>query len=96
MTYGYARCSTDETRQDIDRQRRELRKLGVEADTEIYWEYESGTKTERPELQKLLAVLQTGDTIVTTEVSRLTRIINVLAGAINVYWALLFYRCEKN
>lgn len=88
MTYGYARCSTDETRQDIDRQRRELRKLGVEADTEIYWEYESGTKTERPELQKLLAVLQTGDTIVTTEVSRLTRIINVLAGAINVYWAL--------
>lgn len=90
MTYGYARCSTDETRQDIDRQRRELRKLGVEADTEIYWEYESGTKTERPELQKLLAVLQTGDTIVTTEVSRLTRIINVLAGAINVYWALPF------
>ena len=87
MTYGYARCSTDETRQDIDRQRRELRKLGVEADTEIYWEYESGTKTERPELQKLLAVLQTGDTIVTTEVRRLTRIINVLAGAINVYWA---------
>ena len=73
MTYGYARCSTDETRQDIDRQRRELRKLGVEADTEIFWEYESGTKTERPELQKLLAVLQTGDTIVTTEVSRLTR-----------------------
>ncbi len=90
MTYGYARCSTDETRQDIDHQRRELRKLGVEADTEIYWEYESGTKTERPELQKLLAVLQTGDTIVTTEVSRLTRIINVLAGAINVYWALPF------
>ncbi len=90
MTYGYARCSTDETRQDIDRQRRELRKLGVEADTEIYWEYESGTKTERPELQKLLAVLQTGDTIVTTKVSRLTRIINVLAGAINVYWALPF------
>ena len=90
MTYGYARCSTDETRQDIDRQRRELRKLGVEADTEIYWEHESGTKTERPELQKLLAVLQTGDTIVTTEVSRLTRIINVLAGAINVYWALPF------
>ncbi len=90
MTYGYARCSTDETRQDIDRQRRELRKLGVEADTEIYWEYESGTKTERPELQKLLAVLQTDDTIVTTEVSRLTRIINVLAGAINVYWALPF------
>ena len=27
--YGYARCSTDITRQDIDRQKRELRRLGV-------------------------------------------------------------------
>lgn len=73
MTYGYARCSTDETRQDIDRQRRELRKLGVEADTEIFWEYESGTKADRPELLKLFGLLQSGDTLVATEVSRLTR-----------------------
>ena len=29
MLYGYARCSTDETRQNIDRQTRELRKIGV-------------------------------------------------------------------
>ena len=72
-TFGYARCSTNETKQDINRQKRELKKLGVKDDKYIYWEYESGTKTDRAEFQKLLDVLSQGDTIVTTEVSRLTR-----------------------
>ena len=72
-TLGYARCSTNETKQDINRQKRELKKLGVKDDKYIYWEYESGTKTDRAEFQKLLDVLAQGDTIVTTEVSRLTR-----------------------
>ena len=71
--YGYARCSTDITRQDIDRQKRELRRLGVADNSHIYWEYESGTKDDRAELQKLLNVVQPGDTIACTEVSRLTR-----------------------
>ena len=73
MVYGYARCSTNEERQDIDRQKRELYSLGVTEDKYIYWEYESGTKTDRAELQKLLDNVKGGDTIVTTEVSRLTR-----------------------
>ena len=73
VIYGYARCSTDESRQDIDRQKRELFAMGVKEDKHIYWEYESGIKTDRPELNKLLDVIKTGDTIVTTEVSRLTR-----------------------
>ncbi len=72
MIYGYARCSTSEDRQDIDRQKRELYSLGVKKDKQIFWEYESGTKDDRAELQKLLDVVQCGDTIVTTEVSRLT------------------------
>ena len=42
MIYGYARCSTNEERQDIDRQKRELYALGVIDDKYIYWEYESG------------------------------------------------------
>lgn len=71
--YGYARCSTNESRQDIDRQKRDLHSLGVSEDKHIYWEYESGTKTDRAELQKLLDVIQAGDSIATTEVSRLTR-----------------------
>lgn len=71
--YGYARCSTDITRQDIDRQKRELRRLGVADDSHIYWEYESGTKDDRAELRKLLELVRPGDTIACTEVSRLTR-----------------------
>ena len=73
MVYGYARCSTNEERQDIDRQKRELYSLGVTEDKYIYWEYESGTKDDRAEFSKLLDVVHEGDTIVTTEVSRLTR-----------------------
>jgi DNA invertase Pin-like site-specific DNA recombinase len=70
--YGYARCSTNESRQDIDRQKRELKKLGVK-EADIYFEYESGTKTDRVEFNRLLAVVKPGDTIAATEVSRLTR-----------------------
>lgn len=73
LVYGYARCSTNEERQDIDRQKRELFSLGVTEDKYIYWEYGSGTKEDRAELQKLLDVIVEGDTIATTEVSRLTR-----------------------
>ena len=29
MVYGYARCSTNEKLQDIDRQKRELKELGA-------------------------------------------------------------------
>lgn len=73
MIYGYARCSTNEERQDIDRQKRELFALGVNNDKYIYWEYESGMKDDRVELQKLFDIVSEGDTIATTEVSRLTR-----------------------
>lgn len=73
MIYGYARCSTNEERQDIDRQKRELFALGVAEDKYIYWEYESGMKDDRAEFQKLMDAANAGDTIVTTEVSRLTR-----------------------
>ena len=72
MIYGYARCSTNEDLQDINRQIRELKQQGA-TDTTIYKEYESGTKVNRAELQKLLNEIQTGDTIVATEVSRITR-----------------------
>ena len=72
MIYGYARCSTNEKLQDINRQVRELKQRGA-TETTIYLEYESGTKEDRAELNKLLNVLQPQDTIVATEVSRITR-----------------------
>ncbi len=73
ITYGYARCSTDESRQDINRQKRDLFSMGIQEDKHIYWEYESGSKEERAELKKLLDLIREGDTIAVTEVSRLTR-----------------------
>ena len=72
MEYGYCRCSTNESRQDIDRQKRELKNLGI-TEKNIYFEYESGAKMDRVELNRLLDIVKEGDTIATTEVSRLTR-----------------------
>lgn len=72
MFYGYSRCSTNENKQDITRQIRELEEQGVKRDN-IYFEYASGIKEDRTELKKLLAVVKEGDTIVATEVSRITR-----------------------
>lgn len=72
MLYGYARCSTNEKKQDIDRQKRELKKLGVDSDN-IFWEYESGIKNDRVQLDRLLTIAKEGDTIIVLEVSRLTR-----------------------
>ena len=39
MMYGYARCSTSEDKQDIQRQIRELKAAGAE---EVIFEYEHG------------------------------------------------------
>lgn len=72
MDYGWCRCSTNETKQDIDRQRRELKKLGIKEE-HIYWEYVSGSKDHKVEWNRLLNVITCGDSIATTEVSRLTR-----------------------
>lgn len=70
MNYGYARCSTNESRQDIDRQVRELKAAGAE---EIFLEYEHGDATVKKQQQTLFDTAQEGDTIITLEVPRLAR-----------------------
>ena len=72
MIYGYARCSTNEDKQDINRQIRELVAAGADREN-IYLEYASGSKVDRVEFNKILKNINAGDTIVTTEVSRLSR-----------------------
>ncbi len=72
MIYGYARCSTNEKLQDINRQVRELKQHGA-CENSIFLEYESGANTNRLELNKLLNIVQKGDTVISTEVSRITR-----------------------
>lgn len=81
--YGYARCSTDATRQDINRQKRELKELGA-SERNIYWEYESGDKFDRTQLNRLLDTVSEGDSIVITEVSRLTRSTKQLCDILNI------------
>jgi DNA invertase Pin-like site-specific DNA recombinase len=83
MLYGYARCSTNETKQDIDRQKRELKNQGVLVKN-IYFEYASGTNTDRIELNKLLDKVQQGDTIISTELSRITRSTRQLIDIIDI------------
>ena len=67
--YGYARCSIDADKQDINRQIRELKEAGA---GEVIFEYEHGDKAKK-ELAMLLEFAQAGDTIITLEVSRLSR-----------------------
>ena len=70
MDYGYSRCSTNETRQDINRQVRELKAAGAE---QIFVEYEHGDAKVKSQQQAMFAEAQAGDTIIVLEVSRLAR-----------------------
>ena len=81
MLYGYARCSTNEDKQDINRQIRELKAAGAE---EVVFEYEHGDAKLKQNLQMLLDSAQEGDTIITLEVSRLSRSTQQLCEIVDV------------
>ena len=70
MDYGYSRCSTNETKQDINRQVRELKAAGAE---QIFVEYEHGDAKVKSQQQAMFAEAKEGDTIIVLEVSRLAR-----------------------
>ena len=70
MTYGYARCSTNETKQDINRQVRELKSAGAD---NIFLEYEHGDSKVKSQQEAMFVQAQAGDTILTLEVPRLAR-----------------------
>ena len=80
-TIGYARCSTNEDKQDINRQIRELKAAGSQ---EVIFEYEHGDAKVKKSLQMLLDTAQEGDTIITLEVSRLSRSTKQLCEIIDV------------
>lgn len=68
MKIGYARVSTVD--QNLDRQMLALKEAGCE---KIYKEKLSGMKLDRKELQRMLSELQTGDTIIVKELTRVSR-----------------------
>ena len=81
MIYGYARCSTNESKQDINRQIKELKAAGAD---EVIFEYEHGDARTKKELNLLLELAQAGDTIITLEVSRLSRSTQQLCELIDI------------
>ncbi|WP_373845400.1 recombinase family protein [Clostridium sp.] len=68
MIFGYARVSTQE--QNLDRQIDSLKISGAE---EIIQEKITGTKADRPELNRLLDKLRKGDVILVSDLTRLSR-----------------------
>lgn len=70
MIYGYARVSTKTQAKDgnsLEAQENVLRAAGA---AEVYADAFTGTKSRRPELDKLLAVMQPGDTLKVTKLDR--------------------------
>jgi DNA invertase Pin-like site-specific DNA recombinase len=74
---GYCRVSTEG--QTLDARIAELKAAGAK---KIFAEKQSGTRSDRPQLQKALAALGEGDTLIVTRLDRLARstrdLLNVL------------------
>lgn len=73
MIYGYGRVSTKGQAKDgnsLEAQERLLKEHGAE---EIYMDSFTGTKMNRPEFNKLLELLQVGDTLVVAKLDRFAR-----------------------
>ena len=81
MNYGYARCSTNETKQDINRQVRELKAAGAD---EIFLEYEHGDSKVKDQQKAMFEAATEGDTIITLEVPRLARSTQQLCEIIDI------------
>ena len=73
MIYGYARVSTRGQATEgnsLESQERVLREHGAE---KIYKDSFTGTSIHRPELDKLLKIVRSGDTIIVTKLDRIAR-----------------------
>jgi len=70
MTYGYVRVSSRD--QNEERQMIAMQDFGVEK-KQIYLDKQSGKDFERPQYQKLLRKLKSGDTLVIKSIDRLGR-----------------------
>ncbi len=68
MKYGYARVST--THQDLQSQLEQLQNEGCE---QIFKDKFTGTKRDRPEFNKVMNILENGDTLVVTKLDRFAR-----------------------
>lgn len=71
--YGYARVSTTGQAKDGNSLEAQIQLLKDNGATEIYADSFTGTKLERPELDKLLKVIKPGDTFIACKLDRVAR-----------------------
>lgn len=86
MIYGYARVSTVNQQKDGNSLEDQVKKLKEHGAVEVYTDAFTGTKVDRPELKKLLEVIQPGDTLIATKLDRVSRSV---AGGIELIEQLL-------
>ena len=72
MLIGYARVSTADGSQSLDLQRDALRAEGVDA-VNVYHDFASGVRDDRPGLDSCVRALRTGDVLVVWKLDRLGR-----------------------
>ena len=73
MIFGYARVSTNSQARDgnsLEAQINSLKEAGAE---KIFSDVFSGSKNHRPELDKLLKIIKSGDTLIITKLDRIAR-----------------------
>lgn len=73
MIYGYARVSTKGQAKDGNSLESQIETLKDNGAVEIYSDSFTGTKTDRPEFNKLLSKLKLGDTLIVTKLDRFAR-----------------------
>lgn len=78
MKIGYARVSTKG--QDLSLQVDALEQVGCQI---LYQETETGATRERPQLQKMMGQLRTGDVVVVWKLDRLARSLKDLVNLVN-------------
>ena len=73
MIYGYARVSTKGQAKDGNSLEAQVKALRESGANEIYVDAFTGTKTDRPEFDKLMDKIQKGDTLIVTKLDRFAR-----------------------
>ena len=80
MIYGYARVSSAGQAIDGNSLEAQSELLKANGAQKIFSDVYTGTKLHRPELDKLMAEIQPGDTLIVTEISRLSRTLTDIMG----------------
>ena len=83
MKYLYMRCSTNETKQSLQRQEKFGRDNNI-PESNWYREYASGAKEDRVELGRVLDILKENDELYIIDASRLTRSMKHLLSILDI------------